>query len=59
MKILLNIALLLLVLIFGFYSLTKNDKKKRVEFFKYFKDTPKKFFGNCKIVVSKLKNKKM
>jgi hypothetical protein len=59
MNILLNLTMLLLLIIFGFYRLTKNSPEKRSILLKNLKNTPKNFYQNCKIVLEKLKNKEL
>jgi len=59
MNILLNLTMLLLLIIFGFYRLTKDSPEKRSALLNNLKNTPKNFYENCKIVIEKFKNKEL
>ncbi|WP_152908338.1 hypothetical protein [Bacillus sp. 445_BSPC] len=57
MNILLNIIMLLLLVTFGLYRLTKNSPEKRGILLNSLKDAPINFYKNCKIVFERIKEK--
>lgn len=59
MNLLLNLTLLLLLILFGIYRLTKESPEKRSTLLKNLKNTPKNFYQNCKLVLEKLKNREL
>lgn len=59
MNTLLNVIMLLLLVAFGFYRLTKDSPGQRSTLLNILKNAPKNFYKNCKIVLAKIKNKEL
>jgi uncharacterized protein YxeA len=57
MNILLNLIILLLLIAFGLFRLTKDNPDKRSSLLNVLKNAPKNFYLNCKIIANKIKNK--
>ncbi|MED4587874.1 hypothetical protein P9304_03950 [Priestia flexa] len=55
----LNTIMLILIVGFGVFRLTKETPEKRSQILKELKNVPTNFYKNCKIVIEKAKKKEL